>query len=196
MRCRTRSPPFSHHPCVNPVSSRNFAGSLKKIWHDTANTFSSANPSSSGRRKSAATRMSLLSSTTISFVAARNPAFDPPPNPMFVWFRITRTVGNRSARNSADPSVLASSTTITSFPSAAAITLGRYFSSRSRPFQFGITMLALVTSGRTSAASAFRPRSRTQTSVNSSATAGTPINTGEATSSGKLRPRRCQNPIT
>ena len=59
IRCLTRSPPFSHHACVNPVSSRSFSGSLKKIWHDTANTFSSANPASSGAKKSAATRANV-----------------------------------------------------------------------------------------------------------------------------------------
>ncbi len=42
------------------------AGSVKKIWQATANTFSSANPSSSGARKSLSTRISLLSSTTMS----------------------------------------------------------------------------------------------------------------------------------
>ena len=31
MRCRTRSPPFSHHACVNPVSSRSFSGSVWQL---------------------------------------------------------------------------------------------------------------------------------------------------------------------
>ena len=32
-------PPSSHQPCVRPVSSRSLLGSLKKIWQETAKTF-------------------------------------------------------------------------------------------------------------------------------------------------------------
>ena len=55
--------------------------SPRKIWQDTAKTVSSVNPASSGARKSGSTRMSLFNRTTTSFVAARNPAFEPPPKP-------------------------------------------------------------------------------------------------------------------
>ncbi len=51
-RWRTRSAPSCHQPWVRPVSSRAFAGSLKKIWQETAKTAGSAKPSSSGARKS------------------------------------------------------------------------------------------------------------------------------------------------
>jgi len=44
-------------------------------------TWGSRKPSSKGARKPGATRMSLLSSTTMSFRAARKPALEPPPKP-------------------------------------------------------------------------------------------------------------------
>ena len=51
MRWRTRRPPSCHQPWVSPVSSRTRAGSLKKIWQETAKTSGSPKPSSSGARK-------------------------------------------------------------------------------------------------------------------------------------------------
>ena len=98
-------PPSSHQPCVSPVSTRFFAGSERKIWHATANTFSSVKPSSSGCRNPGSTRISLFSKTTMSLRAARKPALDPPPNPRFLGRPSNRTCGNAFWRYSALPSV-------------------------------------------------------------------------------------------
>ena len=51
----------------------------------------------------------------MSFLAARKPAFDPPPKPRFFGSAITRTEGNRSLMSSTLPSEEALSTTMTSF---------------------------------------------------------------------------------
>ncbi len=115
MRWRTRRLPSCHQACVRPVSSRSFFGSLKKIWQETANTNGSANPLRSGDRKSSSTRMSLFSSTTMSLEAARNPAFDPPPNPRLRSSASSFTRGNAFRTNSALPSVDPLSTTTISF---------------------------------------------------------------------------------
>src|ERR1035441_6418993 len=47
--------------------------------------------------KLGSTRMSLLSRTTMSLCAARNPAFDPPPKARFSLSGRTRTSGNVSS---------------------------------------------------------------------------------------------------
>src|SRR5215471_564838 len=195
MRCRTRNPPSCHQPCVSPVSSRSFAGSLKKIWQETANTSGSRNPSSNGARKSGATRMSLLSSTTIAFFAARNPALLPPPKPRLVGNASTRTPGNRSRRNSALPSVDPLSTTMISFsglPARASITDGRYFSSRSRPFQLGMTTVAVVgrASGPPCTGRAGDPPHFPNRSLSASTTKLIAIRNGEINSSGSDRRTR------
>ena len=107
--------------------------------------------------------MSLLSSTTMSFAAASKPAFDPPPKPRLRSSATTRTRGNRVCSRSTLSSVDPLSTTMISFaglPATAASTDGRYFSSRSRPFQFGITTLADRPAGGTSALSRRRGRNR------------------------------------
>src|ERR1022692_3409984 len=93
MRWRTRRPPSCHQPCVSPVSSRSLAGSVKKIWPATANTSASLKPSSRGARKSGATRMSLFSSTTISFLGAANAGFAAPAKPRVLRQGENRDVG-------------------------------------------------------------------------------------------------------
>src|ERR1019366_2150544 len=145
MRWRTRRLPSCHQPWVRPVSSRRLVGSVKKIWQETAKTSGSLKPSSRGARKSGATRMSLFSSTTMSFRAARKPALEPPPKPRF-WGR-GRTVisGKFARRKSALPSVEPLSTTriwLAELPASAVRMLGMYLASRSFPFQLGMTTVA------------------------------------------------------
>src|ERR1035438_10138398 len=145
MRCRTRRPPSCHQPWVRPVSSRSLSGSVKKIWQETAKTAASPKPSSRGARKSGATRMSLFSRTTMSFLAARKPALEPPPNPRFLGRARTATSGKVSRRKSALPSVDPLSTTriwLSGLPASALRMLGRYLARRSFPFQFGMTTVA------------------------------------------------------
>ena len=102
----------------------------------------------------------------MSFFAARKPAFDPPPKPRFSGSaRHATPSGNASRTNSALPSVEPLSTTMTSLPGCrdiAATTEGRYFSSRSRPFQFGITTEALDVFGRVSGDKAFTSEQSTR----------------------------------
>ena len=142
-RWRTRRPPSCHQPCVRPVSSRSFAGSLKKIWQETAKTCASAKPSSSGARKSGSTRMSLLSSTTIRSSRRGIPRSIRRRSPDSSVERHQLHFAESAARtNSALPSVEPLSTTTISLPglpASASTTDGRYFSSKSLPFQLGIT---------------------------------------------------------
>src|SRR3954452_2086904 len=196
MRCRTRSIPSCHHACVSPVSSRTFVGSLKKIWQDTANTSGSAKPSSSGARKSGATRMSLFNSTTMSFVATRKPAVDPPPNPRFFGSASTLTDGNAALRNSALPSVEPLSTTMISLPPIASTTEGRYFSSKSLPFQFGITTEAPRRSGAVDGMSGLRPMSFQRRSVTASAAIESSRTTGESRIEGSAFRNRFRNAMS
>src|SRR5665213_992808 len=187
VRWRTRRLPRSHQNSVRPVSSRILFGSEKKIWQETENTCSSVNPSNSGCRKSASTRMSLFSSTTTSCWAAANPALEPPPKPRFVASATTRTCGKRSWMNAALPSVEPLSTTMTSLPgtrSAAAITEGRYLSRRSRPFQLGMTIAAEPVSGRVSWLSLRGWARRANRSVTASPTAAMNSSNGERIARG------------
>src|ERR1035441_90012 len=200
MRWRTRRLPSCHQPCVSPVSSRSLAGSVKKIWQATANTSASLKPSSRGARKSGATRMSLFSSTTISFLAARNTALEPPPNPRFSAWSIPVTSGNLPRRKPALPSLEPLSTTrisLAGFPASATRMLGMYLASRSFPFQLGMTTVA-VAQALLAAASALMPtlafdavscaRTGVETSLD---TAGTgPEGTPCATSAGRILPPR------
>ena len=193
MRWRTRKLPSRHQPCVRPVSSRTLWGSMKKIWQETAKTAASAKPSRSGARKSGATRMSLLSSTTIPFAAARMPAFDPPPKPRLAGSAITLTRGNAAARYDTLPSVEPLSTTTISLaglPASASTTEGRYFSRRSLPFQLGITTEAAAGTGfawlKSGAAAVvcLAPKMRHARSTTASAMAARAISNGETSSSG------------
>src|ERR1035441_2628967 len=196
MRWRTRRLPSCHQPCVRPVSSRSLAGSVKKIWQATANTSVSLKPSSKGARKSAAPRMSLFSRTTISFLAARNPALEPPPNPRFSGRARTVTSGKLSRRKSALPSLEPLSTTrisLAGFPASATRMLGMYLASRAFPFQLGMTMVAQALMPAASAlmptlasASVSRSRSGVKTSLD---TAGT----GTCATSPSLPPRRVKS---
>src|ERR1035441_7369372 len=196
MRWRTRRLPSCHQPCVRPVSSRSLAGSVQYMWQETANTSASPKPSSRGARKSAATRMSLFSSTTISFLAARNPALEPPPKPRFSGRARTVTSGKLARRKSTLPSVEPLSTTrisLAGFPASAVRMLGMYLASRSFPFQLGMTTVA-VAQALLAAASALMPtlafdavscaRTGVETSLD---TAGT---SACATSAGRILPPR------
>src|SRR5271157_6019483 len=197
MRWRTRNPPSCHQPWVSPVSSRTLAGSLKKIWQETEKTSGSAKPSSSGARNPASTRMSLFSSTTTSFLAARKPAFDPPPKPRLAGRARSFTCGNAARTKSALPSVEPLSTTTISFsglPSMAAATEGRYFSSSSLLFQLGMTTEAAVGRGRggRSGAPGRRPQwsASQRTSVAASAAAAATTSSGDSSSRGSARRTR------
>src|ERR1035441_6027826 len=192
MRWRTRKPPSRHQPCVNPVSSRSLWGSAKKIWQETAKTPGSAKPSRSGARKPGATRMSLFSSTTTLFAAARMPALEPPPKPRFAGSATTLTRGNAAVTYSALPSVEPLSTTtisLSGLPARASITEGRYFSRRSLPFQLGITTEAADGTGFTWPESAgavparLAPQMRPARSTKASVTAAMAIRNGETSSS-------------
>ena len=95
--------------------------------------------------------MSLFSSTTMSFLAARKPALEPPPKPRFAGSARTCTAGKLARRKSALPSVEPLSTTRISLPGlpARAVQIRRmYFSRRSRPFQLGITTVAAELAAR------------------------------------------------
>ena len=86
--------------------------------------------------------MSLFSSTTMSFVAARNPAFEPPPKPRFFGSASTFTCGKALAHElgaAVGRAVVDDDDFVAGLPAIASMTDGRYFSSRSRPFQLGIT---------------------------------------------------------
>src|ERR1700690_823879 len=193
MRWLSRSAPSCHEPWVRPVSSRLRFGSLKNIWQETAKTLSLRKPASRGARKSGATRMSLFSRTTMPFLAARTPAFAPPPNPRLRSSATSLTPGKRSRRNSALPSVEPLSTTMTSFsglPASAAITEGRYFSRRSRPFQLGITTEAAELSGRASARACRFPTRSHRRAQRASAAAARIRASGQRTNRGTRSKRR------
>ena len=126
MRCRTRSAPSCHQPCVRPVSSRSLSGSLKKIWQETANTSGSRKPSSSGARKSGVhphvavqqhhdvvLRRAEAGIRAAAEAQIRSAA--PAPSP----------AGNAARRNSALPSVDPLSTTTISFSGLPASAVDR-----------------------------------------------------------------------
>src|ERR1017187_7106616 len=195
MRWRTRRPPSCHQPWVRPVSSRSLFGSVKKIWQETAKTSGSRKPSSSGARKSGATRMSLFSRTTTSFLAARKPALEPPPKPRFCGRARTVTSGKVSRRKSALPSVEPLSTTriwLAGLPASAVRTLGMYLARRSFPFQFGMTTVAQALMPAASALMptlALLPR-RVKSCTKHRARKLIAMRNGESTSSGSARMRR------
>src|SRR5258706_9076658 len=88
-----------------------------------------------------------------------------------------------------------STTTISfaGFPASAATTLGRYFSSRSRPFQLGITTLTASVRGAFDAASGRRVRNGcAMTSARKLAAS----RKGESTSKGSARNRRFRNAMS
>ncbi len=124
----------------------------------------------------------------MSFLAARNPAFDPPPNPRFRSSASTRTPGNCSRRNSALPSSEPLSTTMISFsglPASASTTEGRYFARRSRPFQFGNHDAGRERlAGRSSRSAGGFVRSDASKSAAPIATMATSSRNGETISSG------------
>ena len=83
----------------------------------------------------------------MSFLAARNPALEPPPKPRFSGRARTVTSGKFFRRKSALPSVEPLSTTrisLAGFPASAARMLGMYLASRSFPFQLGMTTVVAV----------------------------------------------------
>src|ERR1039457_4062061 len=195
MRWRTRRPPSCHQPWVRPVSSRSLAGSVKKIWQETAKSSGSRKPSSSGARKSGATRMSLFSRTTMSFLAARKPALEPPPKPRFCGRARTVTSGKGSRRKSALPSVDPLSTTriwLAGLPASAVRTLGMYLARRSFPFQLGMTTVAqalLPAAAALMPTLALLPR-RVKSCTKHRARKLIAMRNGESTSSGSARMRR------
>src|ERR1017187_859402 len=225
MRWRTRRPPSRHQPWARPVSSRSLFGSAKKISQETAKTSGSRKPSSSGARKSGATRMSLFSRTTTSFLAARKPAWEPPPKPGFCDRARTVTSGKVSRRKSALPSADPLSTTriwLAGLPASAVRTLGMYLARRSFPFQFGMTTVAqalmptlacdtvsgprtgverrLHTAGTstcaTSAGGRILPPRRVKSCIKHRARKLIAMRNGESTSSGSARMRRFRNAMS
>ncbi len=132
--------------------------------------------------------MSLLSKTTMSFVAARKPALEPPPNPRFLSSASTRMDGKRSATMLALPSVDPLSTTMISlsgWPLSASMIEGRYRSSRSRPFQLGITTEAELFEQGTSEGKRFLFRKLVSRSVALTAMIAASIRKGESSNSGR-----------
>src|SRR5437870_5519912 len=142
--------------------------------------------------------MSLFSRTTMSLVASRKPALEPPPKPRLVGSERTLTEGKVSRMNSGLPSVEPLSTTMISYaglPARASITEGKYFSRSSRPFQLGITTEAPETqgcgTGIPACVSAFRaPHSFQQRSVSASTPALIASRNGESTIHGSARRMR------
>src|SRR5216684_2448228 len=131
--------------------------------------------------------MSLLSSTTISLRAARNPALDPPPKPRLRSSTSTFTDGKCSRKNSALPSVDAFSTTMISLsglPDSASTTDGKYIARRPRPFQFGITTVADELEHLWSVGKIRFARKPPSKSVNAMAMIATNIKNGEMSRSG------------
>src|ERR1035437_3271502 len=193
MRWRTRRLPSCHQPWVRPVSSRSRFGSVKKIWQETAKTSGSPKPSSRGARKSAATRMSLFSRTTMSFVAARTPALQPPPKPRFSGRARTPTSGKLARRKSALPSVEPLSTTriwLAGLPASAVRMLGMYLASRSFPFQLGMTTVAAVLPAWRVGGACFSLPGRVKSCTRMRARKLIAISNGESNSSGSARMRR------
>src|ERR1019366_5572424 len=151
---------------VRPVSSRSLFGSVKKIWQETVKTSGSRKPSSSGARKSGATRMSLFSRTTMV------------------------TSGKVSRRKSALPSADPLSTTriwLAGLPASAVRTLGMYLARRSFPFQFGMTMVAAVWQV---GGACFSLPGRVKSCTKHRARKLIAMRNGESTSSGSARMRR------
>src|SRR5579871_3787042 len=126
----------------------------------------------------------------MSFRACWNPRLEPPPKPRFSDSGMTFTDGNTVRTKSALPSAEPLSTTITSFsgfPEAAATTEPRYLSSRSFPFQFGITIEAAPGRARPDTAAA---RRRPNRSDSHNAARAIAIKNGDRSSSGSARRAR------
>ncbi len=144
MRWRTRSPPSCHQPCVRPVSSRSLAGSLKKIWQETANTsrvaeaFEQAapgNPAPPAYRCSAGRRCRC--------VAARNAGVGAAAEAQVARQRqhldLRKRAGRRTPRCHRSEPLSTTMISLSGLPARRRSPRADTSASRSLPFQLGIT---------------------------------------------------------